>query len=427
MPHEGKDNIYFRPNIWNQTIECIRFAVQKPDPPHYHTVKIFKSALAKRLYKAVGMTILAFALSSVLLAPFSFSASTLVSAPEKNDFEMTDFYAIVADARLVRTLDPDIVIVNIDNCNRNAIADVLTSVASCNPAVVGLDVMFSDPREGDEYLLAAIAECPDLILPVGVKATGDDRFELSDTTFFHSSVKEWPMGVTNLPTKYERGTVREFVSEFTLSDDGGKIPSFAVAIAKKYSPEAVERLSKRGRTTELINYPSLDYRVFSPEEVADNAKSLNGKIVLIGAMTEQPDLHPTPIHSQLPGVGIHARAISTILSGKYITRVSFVINWLIAFFLCMTVVMAYISITGRTKSLIMRLLQLGLLYLIIVCGYICYIEYAMILDLSYALLMITFGLFACDIWVGCVAIGQNIYSKYLSKRLKKLNINIKRV
>ena len=98
---------------------------------------MFRSALAKRLYKAVGITALAFALSSVLLAPFSFSASTLVSAPEKNDFEMTDFYAIVADSRLVRTLDPDIVIVNIDNCDRNAIADVLEAVSLCNPAVVG--------------------------------------------------------------------------------------------------------------------------------------------------------------------------------------------------------------------------------------------------------------------------------------------------
>lgn len=151
---------------------------------------MFRSALAKRLYKAVGITALAFALSSVLLAPSSFSASTLVSAPEKNDFEMTDFYAIVADSRLVRTLDPDIVIVNIDNCDRNAIADVLEAVSLCNPAVVGLDVMFSDARDDDDRLLAAIAECPNLILPAGVTTADDNRFILSDTVFFFCEVKE---------------------------------------------------------------------------------------------------------------------------------------------------------------------------------------------------------------------------------------------
>lgn len=376
---------------------------------------MFKSALAKRLYKAVGITALAFALSSVLLAPFSFSASTLVSAPEKNDFEMTDFYAIVADSRLVRTLDPDIVIVNIDNCDRNAIADVLETVSLCNPAVVGLDVMFKDARDDDDRLLAAIAECPNLILPAGVTTADDNRFILSDTVFFFREVKEWPIGVTNLPTKYARGTVREFSTEFAMADSNIALPSFATAVAMKYDPEATEQLKARRRHTELINYPSIDYRKFAPDELADHAHELTDRIVLIGALTEQPDLHPTPIHSQLPGVEIHARAISTILSGRYLTRAAQPVNWLIAFVLCMIVVTTFISLKGNTRGLVMRLLQIGLLYLIIVCGYICYVNYNCIIDLSYALLMLTFGLFACDVWNGCAAIGQNLFSRFLNK------------
>lgn len=372
--------------------------------------------MAKRLLTAIGITILAFALSAVLLAPFSFSASTLVSAPEKNDFEMTDFYAIVADSRLVRTLDPDIVIINIDECDRGVIAETLEKVALCNPAVVGLDVMFNDARndDNDARLIAAIAECPNLVLPVGVAPVDDDSFALSDTTFFHSEVSQWPMGVTNLPTKFAGGTVREFKSSFNMTD-GSTLPSFAALIADKYTPDKALEFKARNNDTELINYPSIDYRVYDPDEISEHTDDISGRIVLIGAMSELPDLHTTPIHSQMPGVGIHARAISTILNGQYLTRVAKPVNWILAFILCMTVVTTYVSIKGNIRGLLMRILQVGLLYLIIVAGYICYVVHNVIIDLSYALLMLTFGLFACDVWNGCEAIGKNIYSRYRNK------------
>ena len=63
-----------------------------------------------RILQALGISILAFALSLVLMSPFSFSATALLAAPDQNDFTINDFYNMAADGRAVRTLDPDVVI-----------------------------------------------------------------------------------------------------------------------------------------------------------------------------------------------------------------------------------------------------------------------------------------------------------------------------
>lgn len=372
------------------------------------------SAIARRLYKAAGITALAFLLSSILLTPFSFSASTFVSAPEKNDFEMTDFYSIVADARLVRTLDKDITIVNIDNCNRDQIAEVLEILSICEPAVIGLDVMFAEPRENDERLLEAIASCRNIVMPIGVAPTDKDNslFCVTDTAFFYPAYHKAPHGVTNLPTKYAGGTVREFEKYFPLDDGREKLPSFSVAVAEMYAPEAVSDMQKRGGKTELISFPSHDYRIYNPDEIADHVADLNGKIVLVGAMTEQPDLHSTPVHSQMAGIAIHARAISTILNGDYLVRASRPANWGLAFLLCLIIIFTNLSLAGDTKGLIMRLTQLGLIYLLIVAGYTLFVEKNLIIDISYALLMLTFGLFANDMWNGSAAICRMANKKF---------------
>ena len=56
-----------------------------------------QDSLPMTFFKAVGITLLAVGLSLVLFQPFSFSAASLLSTHERKDFNMTDFYNIVAD------------------------------------------------------------------------------------------------------------------------------------------------------------------------------------------------------------------------------------------------------------------------------------------------------------------------------------------
>lgn len=68
-------------------------------------------------------TVLGIALSTCLVQPLSMSTSAMFSAPEKRDFEMSDLFAQIADNRPVRKFDDRVVILNIGQNNREAIAE----------------------------------------------------------------------------------------------------------------------------------------------------------------------------------------------------------------------------------------------------------------------------------------------------------------
>ncbi|WP_302234046.1 hypothetical protein, partial [uncultured Muribaculum sp.] len=65
------------------------------------------------------------------MQPFSFSAASLLSSADGNDFTINDFYNKVADSRHVTTLDSNIVIVDIAACDREGIAEIIETVSLC--------------------------------------------------------------------------------------------------------------------------------------------------------------------------------------------------------------------------------------------------------------------------------------------------------
>lgn len=370
--------------------------------------------------KAGGITLLALGLSLILYQPFSFSAASMLSTHERKDFNMTDFYNIVADSRLVRDLDNDIVLVNIDDTDRDDITELLRIIPMCEPRLIGLDVTFNVPRVGDSLLLAAIRECPDLVQVAIVDylpGTGDAPFRMGERSYFYDSISYMPHGAANLPVKFEGATVREFPVWFDMPG-GKRFPSFAVAMAMQIDSAAVKRLEARGNMRELIDYPSRTYDVIDWREIIDNVERLKGKIVLLGAVSEEADFHRTPVSDRMAGIEIHARALGTILRGDYLTRVSDTANMVIACVLCFLLAWAHLCIPITFKAFLLRILQFGMLYLIIRIGYWLFVDCKVIVDFSFTLLMLTFALFACDIWIGFPGIV-----KWAVAKIKKLKNN----
>ena len=139
------------------------------------------------LLKAAGITLLAFGLSLVLMQPFSLSIATLISSNDRHDFNITDFYNIIADRRQVRELDRDVVILDIKDATREDVAVVLDVLPELEPRAVGLDVMFDVPHDDDSLLLAAIAKLPDMVMIVdmeGDRERGASTFHIQDKSFF---------------------------------------------------------------------------------------------------------------------------------------------------------------------------------------------------------------------------------------------------
>lgn len=167
--------------------------------------------------KAAVITVLAFGLSFVLMQPFSLSIATLISSNDRHDFNITDFYNIIADGRAVRTLDRDIVIVDIKDATREDVACLLDALPDFEPRAVGLDVMFDVPHADDSLLLAAIAKLPDMVMVVDVEGDTErdaKTFHVGETSFFYDSIDHRSYGASNLPTKYAGGVVREFAVDY---------------------------------------------------------------------------------------------------------------------------------------------------------------------------------------------------------------------
>lgn len=377
------------------------------------------------LLKAAGITLLAFGLSLVLMQPFSLSIATLISSNDRHDFNITDFYNIIADRRQVRELDRDIVILDIKDATREDVAVILDVLPELEPRAVGLDVMFDVPHDDDSLLLAAIAKLPDMVMIVdmeGDRERGASTFHIQDRSFFFDDMPGRTYGASNMPTKYAGGVVRQFVTDFPIKDSGTAMPSFAAAVAAKASPEAAEALRKRGNRLETINYPSRTFTVIPWQDLAYHADELRDRVVLIGAMNVPSDMHATPPQKMMSGIEIHAHTVSTILGGRYLNPVGQTGNMAMAFALCFALAFIHVSIRTSYKALVLRILQIVLLYYIIRIGYHFFIDRSIIINFSYTLLMMTFVLFACDIWLGAPGLVKDISRglRALFRRVRRL-------
>lgn len=364
--------------------------------------------------RAVGITLLAFLLSLLFASPISFSVTSLFSSPEKEDSQLSDFFAQVADRRPVRQLDREIVLVDIGSAGREEIAGLMEVLALCDPKAVGLDVMFADRRDDDGRLIDALRSVPNLVMPVAVSVGNDGTVDVTEESYFQHAFPHGE-GVVNLASKHARGTIREFPTWFRTAG-GDSIASFPVAVALTAHPDLEGVLKERGNAIEIIDYPSREFDVIPIADASDRAEELLGKIVIVGAFDDASDLHATPIASMVPGVLIHAYAVGTVDNGKYYHRPGMLTDWILAFLLCLFNVWISMVIDARVKGLVVRLIQLLVVYIAMQIGYYLFVEHRVIINLTYTLLMITFGIFAADIWNGTQGAVKIVKEKVQKRR-----------
>lgn len=382
--------------------------------------KWLKTAITDNVcLKALGITMLAFLLSMLIVSPFSASTTAVFATPESGgDFNMSDLFAQVADRRPVRELDNDIVIVDIGHLDRSGIADLISTISLCGPSAIGVDINFEDSGDPDEdTLLLSALSMPGIVLPLGVEPDGE-CFSVSDRPFFYDIDRSHVYGVTNLPSKSEKSPIREFHVEF-MSAGGDRLMSFASALAAVGRPQAWTQLKKRRSDLEIIDYVSREFTVVDAGQVADRAEQLSGKIVLVGAVDEAGDMHSTPVNSYMSGIMIHAHALSTIIRQAWYTELPPLTDYIIAFLICYVIVLTSIGINSRIKGLMIRVAQVVLVYVAVRIGYMLYVDRHIVVSFSHTLLMIAFGLFAIDIWNGMHYIGRYVWGRISGLLLRK--------
>jgi hypothetical protein len=198
-------------------------------------------------------------------------------------------------------------------------------------------------------------------------------------------------GFTNMPRQLYGGMKRAVSVGREL---GGKVvPSFIKKVVDLYAEQEVVPLSEKNIN---INFSPKEYHIVPYDSILENRDWIEDHLVLIGAMTEEGDMHYTP-QGKIAGVELLAYAAETMLRQSEIkhasTGVTVVASFIIVF-LSVILLSYYKSFTTKKKtlfrvifgaSLIRGLLIAGWLSLIVWITFILFCSYNYSISLAFAM------------------------------------------
>jgi CHASE2 domain-containing sensor protein len=290
----------------------------------------------KGLYiESIWATILVIILMLVLFLLFGFSIKPFnyLSKSLKN-IQISDIYF---QSIKEETIDTNICIINVENLSRKDLAELISMIAVNQPAVIGIDLIFSIHRkeEGDSILQEVLLQNKSRVVLAGFYDAINESYS-KDYILFNDIEK----GHTNLNAGERRTKViRDFIPQI-VNQKEDQFLAFSAAIARLYDTKNYEKLILRNKESEIINYIGNEhsFKVYNGSDVLQysyNLSNLKDKIVLLGFMGSQRsatqldnlnDLFYTPLNpnlwgKSLPdmyGVAVHANIIHMIIAGDYI-------------------------------------------------------------------------------------------------------------
>ena len=187
-------------------------------------------------------------------------------------------------------IDPDIVLINVENGDREFIGKILHKIDSLNPIAVGIDITFQSRTKNDTALIAALKKLKNDILVCNVKQ--NSQIDGSDSVFTSLTEQgnlyyEQKLGLitTTVPLRKINNTVYE---------------SLAFKILKRWKPDSVSKIKVDERID--IHYTrNLDkLTVIKGSDLLNtNVTNLSNKIFLVGYLDpEKGDKHFTPLRNK---------------------------------------------------------------------------------------------------------------------------------
>jgi len=209
---------------------------------------------------------------------------------------------------------------------RQVYAAALDRLIQAGAQVVGIDLLFLTPKEGDDQLQAALARHRQHVV-LGSNFTDDGRQLMAPTPVLPVEVPVESMaGYVNYWPDFDN-VVRRGKYQTTASEIAGLPPtahepvlaSFDWQIAQRYRsapPVPAPYINFTGPADSFLSYPF--YQLFFNKTWNENLQHgevFRGKIVLLGPGSNfQHDMHPTP-WGVMNGVEVHAAGIATLLHG----------------------------------------------------------------------------------------------------------------
>lgn len=256
---------------------------------------------------------------------------------------------------------------------RNKYADLINILAKGEPAVIGVDIIFSDKGENLQYdkdLTDAVGNAYNVVLPVygdfKNRVIQDSRLQARKAIDLVAPFKELAevsiLGNINVMPDQDDNVVRSFLN--TIQYNNEEIKSFDNLIYNEYLKNTGQLDQKTTAPKDVDGSTYIDF-VARPEkefEVVPFYQVLNGevptdyfkdRIVLIGpyAVGVADDRYLTPMDHQVKmyGVELHANIIQNFLSNSFKTHAPDWINLLILLSFAITGFVVF-KLLGPIKS-----------------------------------------------------------------------------
>ncbi len=302
-----------------------------------------------------------------------------------SDFTMTDVYYEMQQSEN-KELYTDIVLVDVtDLRTRDEIATTIDDVNACKPRVLAIDLMFERPSADmaeDASLVTALEAGKDHEV-LACKLTNydpqKDAFQ-GNLRSFMAPVADFSFGYCNVYQQHTGGTVRQFtLSQSTTEED--PVFSMPYLAACRFSGETPTANSVNVRP---VIYGNVDFPVVKPADVSVHPELLRDKLVMLGTMTEEADMHITPI-GKLSGLKIQAFSVLTCLNNGKVNKMSMAACLLLTFLLCY--ISAFIGYKLMKWSPGLYTLWLKLYYLVLVSllvwlAFICFVKFGYYIPLA---------------------------------------------
>jgi CHASE2 domain-containing sensor protein len=361
------------------------------------------------------------------------------------DVEMTD--VVFSEIRENPPVDRNIVLVNIGQLSRREIAQELEIINQFDPAVVGIDGYFWNPKEdslGDILLNRALSNIEYLVM--GSKLIYNEKTDAYDSlrvsnSLFNIGHHGFSNLVTNALSQDHFKVCRSFLSKKEIHKN--EEVAFSVKLCQLFDDAKANKFLERNNEYEIINYrgnvmgfgqtkfggrySALDVSdVFQKRFTPDFIK---GKIVLFGYMGDNfddqswEDKFYTPLNVKYAGrsnpdmfgVVIHANIVSMILAEDYIGKQGQFSSIVTALTICFLTVLLFTYIyrkipkwyDGLTKSIQFIEVLLLLTVNVLIFHWFNY-------KMSLTLVTIMVAL-AGDSLEVCYGLLKNLYYKYSRK------------
>lgn len=338
---------------------------------------------------------------SIIFSKITYDLSNLPNLGSVQNMDITDFYNYVANSRDVAKCDSNIIVIDAGTASRAQIGYALQTISSNQPKAIGLDFIFQNRGDDfvDSILVSAILETDNLVIATDAKS--------NNHSFFESLLDSAQLGYVNFGKPYD--VVRKY--EPCIKNGNEYLYSFAsqlLRISKANTPFMDD--------PNYINYPSVSFDTVSIYNIENRLEDIQDKYVLIGSLLENDDVHVTPVDQEMHGVQIHAHILSTMLSKEKVTRINPWIQWTMAIIVIFLLILARVYFMFSSNSagdIIVRILQLFVVWLFVYMGYLLFIHWKIYCDIS----MATFScisLLVADIWQATLY----IYAKSRNRLIK---------